>query len=140
MNHLFEGYQPYSGPIEEIPRGALVAIEAGVTTSYALDNAQQRGVLFVGPTIAVYAGMVVGENSRPADLELNVCKKKHVTNMRSSTSDEGVHLSPPRPLTLDIAMEYVKTDELLEITPKSVRLRKATLDKTMRKREKIQRL
>ncbi len=140
MNHLFEGYQPYSGPIEETPRGALVAIEAGVTTSYALDNAQQRGVLFIGPTTAVYAGMVVGENSRPADLELNVCKKKHVTNMRSSTSDEGVHLSPPRPLTLDIAMEYVKNDELLEITPKSVRLRKATLDKTLRKREKIQRL
>ncbi|PSR29974.1 MAG: translational GTPase TypA [Sulfobacillus thermosulfidooxidans] len=140
MNHLFEGYQPYSGPIEETPRGALIAIEDGVTTSYALDNAQQRGILFVGPGTPVYAGMVVGENSRPTDLELNVCKKKHVTNMRSSTSDEAVRLTPPRPLTLDLALEYVKSDELVEITPKSIRLRKATLDKTLRKREKIQKL
>ncbi|WP_053958588.1 translational GTPase TypA [Sulfobacillus thermosulfidooxidans] len=140
MNHLFEGYQPYSGPIEEAPRGALIAIEDGVTTSYALDNAQQRGILFVGPGTPVYAGMVVGENSRPTDLELNVCKKKHVTNMRSSTSDEAVRLTPPRPLTLDLALEYVKSDELVEITPKSIRLRKATLDKTLRKREKIQKL
>lgn len=140
MNHLFEGYQLYSGIIEEAPRGALIAIEDGVTTSYALDNAQQRGILFIGPGTPVYAGMVVGENSRPTDLELNVCKKKHVTNMRSSTSDEAIRLTTPRPLTLDMALEYVKSDELVEITPKSVRLRKATLDKTLRKREKIQKL
>ncbi|MDA8194567.1 MAG: translational GTPase TypA [Thermaerobacter sp.] len=140
MNHLFEGYAPYSGALEEVPRGALVAIESGVTTGYALDNAQERGVLFVSPGTPVYAGMVVGENSRPADLELNVCKKKHVTNMRSSNSEESIRLTAPRPLTLDGALEYVKGDELVEITPKSVRLRKATLDRNLRKREKAQRL
>lgn len=139
MNHLFDGYAPYSGPIDESPRGALVAMESGVATSYALDNAQERGVLFIGPGTPVYAGMVVGENSRPTDLELNVCKKKHVTNMRNSNAEEGIRLTPPRPLTLDAALEYVKADELVEITPKSIRLRKATLDATRRKREKIQR-
>ncbi|MCY0882006.1 MAG: translational GTPase TypA, partial [Firmicutes bacterium] len=134
MNHLFEGYAPYLGAIEESPRGALIAMETGVTTSYALDNAQQRGILFVGPGVPVYVGMVVGENSRPTDLELNVCRKKHVTNMRSATSDESVRLTPPRPLTLDTALEYVKADELVEITPKNIRLRKANLDSTARKR------
>ncbi|MCL5971674.1 MAG: translational GTPase TypA [Firmicutes bacterium] len=140
MNHLFEGYAPYSGAIEEIPRGALVAMESGVATSYALDNAQERGVLFIGPGTPVYVGMVVGENSRPTDLELNVCKKKHVTNMRNATAEEGIRLTPPRTLTLDAALEYVKTDELVEITPKNVRLRKATLDRNQRKRERIQRV
>ncbi|PSR32806.1 MAG: translational GTPase TypA [Sulfobacillus benefaciens] len=140
MNHLFEGYAPYSGPIEEMPRGALVAIESGVATSYALDNAQERGVLFIGPGTPVYVGMVVGENSRPTDLELNVCKKKHVTNMRNATAEEGIRLTPPRTLTLDAALEYVKADELVEITPKSVRLRKATLDRNQRKRERIQKV
>lgn len=138
MNHLFEGYSAYSGPLDESPRGALVAIESGVTTSYALDNAQERGILFVGPGTPVYAGMVVGENSRPTDLELNVCKKKHVTNMRASNSEESVRLTPPRPLTLDGALEYVKAEELVEITPKNIRLRKATLDRNMRKREQKQ--
>ncbi|AEJ41581.1 GTP-binding protein TypA [Sulfobacillus acidophilus TPY] len=139
MNHLFDGYQPYSGPIEEMPRGALIAIETGTATAYALDNAQERGVLFIGPGTPVYAGMVVGEHSRPSDLEINVCKKKHVTNMRSSTAEEGIRLTPPRVLTLDQALEYVKSDELVEITPKSIRLRKATLDPHQRKRERIQR-
>ncbi|MCL5115779.1 MAG: translational GTPase TypA [Firmicutes bacterium] len=139
MNHLFEGYQPYSGAIDEMPRGALVAIETGVATSYALDNAQERGVLFIGPATPVYAGMVVGENSRPTDLEINVCKKKHVTNMRNANAEEGIRLTPPRVLTLDQALEYVKSDELVEITPKNVRLRKATLDPHQRKRERIQR-
>ncbi len=139
MNHLFEGYQPYSGSIEETPRGALVAIETGVATSYALDNAQERGVLFIGPQTPVYAGMVVGENSRPTDLEINVCKKKHVTNMRNANAEEGIRLTPPRALTLDQALEYVKADELVEITPKNVRLRKAALDPHQRKRDRIQR-
>ncbi len=135
MNHLYEGYAPYQGIIEDYPRGALVAMEAGVATSYALDNAQERGILFIGPATPVYVGMVVGENSRPTDLELNVCKKKHVTNMRASSSDESVRLTPPRILSLDQALEYVKSDELVEITPNNVRLRKATLDRTQRKRE-----
>lgn len=140
MNHLFDGYAPYGGPLDEVPRGALVAFESGVATSYALDNAQERGVLFIGPGTPVYAGMVVGEHSRPSDLEINVCKKKHVTNMRSATAEEGIRLTPPRTLTLDWAMEYVKAEELVEITPKTIRLRKATLDKNLRKREKTQRL
>ena len=135
MNHLYEGYAAYQGPIEEFPRGALVAMETGTATSYALDNAQERGILFIGPGTPVYVGMVVGENSRPTDLELNVCKKKHVTNMRASNSEEGIRLTPPRNLSLDQALEYVKSDELVEITPTSIRLRKATLDRTQRKRE-----
>lgn len=139
MNHLFAGYERYSGPIDEMPRGALVAIESGVATSYALDNAQERGVLFIGPTTPVYAGMVVGENSRPTDLEINVCRKKHVTNMRNANAEEGIRLTPPRTVTLDQALEYVKSDELVEITPKDVRLRKATLDPHQRKRERNQR-
>jgi GTP-binding protein len=139
MNHLFEGYERYSGAIEEMPRGALVAIETGTATSYALDNAQERGVLFIGPSTPVYAGMVVGENSRPTDLEINVCKKKHVTNMRNANAEEGIRLTPPRTLTLDQALEYVKSDELVEITPKNIRVRKATLDPHRRKRERISR-
>ncbi len=135
MNHLFEGYSSFLGEIEEMPRGALVAMETGIATSYALDNAQERGVLFIGPGTPVYVGMVVGENSRPVDLELNICKRKHVTNMRSSNAEEGVRLTPPRVLTLDQALEYVKGDELVEITPNHVRLRKATLDRTIRKRQ-----
>ncbi|MCY0878024.1 MAG: translational GTPase TypA [Firmicutes bacterium] len=137
MNYLFDGYAPYAGPIEETPRGALVAMETGVATSYALDNAQERGILFIGPGTPVYAGMVVGEHSRPTDLEINVCKKKHVTNMRNANAEEGIRLTPPRLLTLDYALEYVKSDELVEITPKSIRLRKATLDPHQRKRERM---
>jgi GTP-binding protein len=136
MNHLFDGYGPYLGPIAETPRGALVALETGTATAYALAGAEERGVLFIGPGTPVYAGMVVGENSRPFDLEINVCKKKHVTNMRSSTAEEAIRLSPPRLLTLDGALEYVGRDELVEITPKSVRLRKAILDPLARKRER----
>jgi len=136
MNHLFMGYLPYAGPIDAAPRGALVALETGIATAYALDNAQQRGILFIGPTTPVYAGMVVGENSRPQDLELNVCKKKHVTNVRNSNSEEAIRLSPPRVLTLDGALEYLAADELLEITPANIRIRKATLDRHARKRER----
>jgi GTP-binding protein len=136
MNHVFQGYRPYAGPIPEDPRGALVALEAGPATAYALDNAQLRGVLFIGPGTPVYAGMVVGENSRPQDLELNVCKKKHVTNVRNSNAEEAIRLSPPREFSLDAGLEYLRSDELLEITPKSLRIRKATLDRHQRKREK----
>ena len=139
MNHLFEDYAPYGGPLEETPRGALVAIETGMATSYALDNAQERGVLFISPQTSVYAGMVVGENSRPTDLEINVCKKKHVTNMRNANAEEGIRLTPPRSLTLDQALEYVRADELVEITPRTVRLRKSALDPHQRKRERMQR-
>ncbi|MGC8487612.1 MAG: translational GTPase TypA [Clostridia bacterium] len=136
MNHVFAGYHPYAGAIEESSRGALVALETGTATAYALDNAQLRGTLFIGPGTAVYAGMVVGENSRPQDLELNVCKKKHVTNVRNANSEEAIRLDPPRVMSLDAALEYLKDDELLEMTPKSLRIRKATLDRHQRKRER----
>jgi GTP-binding protein len=135
MHHVYAGYGPYAGPIDDVRRGALVALQAGVATAYALDNAQLRGVLYITPGTPVYAGMVVGENSRPQDLELNVCKKKHVTNVRNSNSEEAIRLDPPRLLTLDTALESLKADELLEITPKSLRIRKATLDRHQRKRE-----
>jgi GTP-binding protein len=136
MNHVLAGYHPYAGPIEESSRGALVALETGTATAYALDNAQLRGTLFIGPGTAVYAGMVVGENSRPQDLELNVCKKKHVTNVRNTGSEEAIRLTSPRTLTLDGALEYLASDELLEITPANLRIRKATLDRHARKRER----
>ncbi len=136
MNHLFLGYRPYAGPMTAAPRGALVALEAGPATAYALDNAQQRGVLFIGPMTPVYPGMVVGENSRPQDLEINVCKKKHVTNVRNTGSEEAIRLPTPRALTLDGALEYLASDELLEITPANLRIRKATLDRHERKRER----
>jgi GTP-binding protein len=136
LHHVFVGYRPYAGPIPDDPRGALVALETGVATAYALDNAQLRGVLFIEPGTPVYAGMVVGENSRPQDLELNVCKKKHVTNVRNANSEEAIRLQPARQLTLDAALEYLRADELLEITPKALRIRKATLDRHQRKRER----
>jgi GTP-binding protein len=136
MHHVYAGYGPYAGPIDDVRRGALVALQTGVATAYALDNAQLRGVLYITPGTPVYAGMVVGENSRPQDLELNVCKKKHVTNVRNSNSEEAIRLDPPRLLTLDTALESLKADELLEITPKSLRIRKATLDRHQRKRER----
>lgn len=136
MNHVFAGYGGYAGPIEEARRGALVALETGVATAYALDNAQLRGILFITPGTAVYAGMVVGENSRPQDLELNICKKKHVTNVRNSNSEEAIRLDPPRVMSLDAALEYLKADELLEMTPRTLRIRKATLDRHQRKRER----
>ncbi len=136
MNHLFAGYHPYAGAMEESTRGALVALEAGTATAYALDNAQLRGTLFIGPGVPVYAGMVVGENSRPQDLELNVCKKKHVTNVRNANAEEAIRLDPPRIMSLDASLEYLKDDELLELSPHSLRIRKATLDRHQRKRER----
>jgi GTP-binding protein len=138
MNHVFLGYRPYAGLIPEDTRGALVAMEDGVATAYALDNAQLRGVLFIGPGTLVYSGMVVGENSRPQDLELNVCKKKHVTNVRNANSEEAIRLAPIREFSLDAGLEYLRGDELLEMTPNSLRIRKATLDSLRRKREKKQ--
>jgi GTP-binding protein len=136
MNHLFAGYHPYAGPMEESTRGALVALETGTATAYALDNAQLRGTLFIGPGTPVYAGMVVGENSRPQDLELNVCKKKHVTNVRNANAEEAIRLDPPRVMSLDASLEYLKDDELLEMSPHALRIRKATLDRHQRKRER----
>jgi len=115
-------------------QGSLIAFESGEAITYGLYNAQERGTLFIGPGEKVYAGMVVGETGKAEDIEINVCKKKQMTNTRSSGSDEALRLSPPKILSLEQALEFIDTDELLEVTPKSLRIRKKILDPTMRKR------
>ncbi len=124
MNHSFLDYRPLSGSIETRRNGVLIAIEEGVTTYYAMQNAEDRGVFFITPGTKVYKGMVIGENNRPQDLELNVCKAKQLTNHRSATGEELVHLQAPVDMGLERALEYISSDELVEVTPKSVRLRK----------------
>ncbi len=134
MSHTFAGYGPMRGPIPGRARGSLVAWEAGATTAYSLENAEMRGTLFVGPGVPVYGGQVVGENTREGDLDINVCKKKHLTNMRASTGDEEIKLTPPRLLSLEDALAWIREDELVEVTPKALRLRKAVLDRHLRGR------
>ncbi len=137
MNSIFDGYAPYKGDIQYRKQGSLIAFEAGETITYGLYNAQERGTLFVGPGIKVYSGMVVGENGRGEDIELNVCKKKQLTNTRSSSADEALRLTPPKIMSLEQSLDFIDTDELLEVTPKSLRIRKKILDPTMRKRANI---
>jgi GTP-binding protein len=134
MHYLFEHYGPWKGEITGRRRGVLVAFESGETTAYGIHNVEDRGVLFVSPGEKVYAGMIVGENSREQDLEVNVCKKKHLTNMRASTSDEGIRLTPPVLFTLEKAMEYINDDDLVEVTPATLRMRKKILDRAERER------
>ena len=134
MNSVFDGYGPYKGDIQYRKQGSLIAFEAGEAITYGLYNAQERGTLFIGPGEKVYSGMVVGQNGRGEDIELNVCKKKQLTNTRSSSADEALRLTPPKILSLEQALDFIDTDELLEVTPKSLRIRKKILDPTMRKR------
>ncbi len=135
VHHLFNKYEPYQPElINANSHGSLVAFENGKSTSYALDNAQQRGTLFIGPGVAVYAGMVVGQCARDEDIEINVAKEKKLSNMRSKASDDAVILAPPRDMILELALEYIGPDELVEVTPKSVRIRKRILDALERKR------
>lgn len=134
INALFEGYRPYVGDIGKTSNGSLLATESGVTNPFGLSNAEERGILFVGPGTEVYEGMIVGKHQRDTDLEVNVCKTKALTNMRSSTSDVGIRLTPPTEMSLDRAIEYIGPDEFVEITPKNIRMRKRILDTTMRKR------
>ncbi len=134
MNHVFHGYEPYKGDIPGRSRGSLVAFEQGETTGYGIFNLQDRGVMFIEPGQKVYEGMIVGENSRDMDIDINPCKQKHQTNIRSSNSDEAIRLVPPRFMSLEQAMEYINDDELVEVTPSSIRLRKAVLDRTTRGR------
>lgn len=136
MHHIFHGYAPFKGDIPGRTRGALVAFEDGETTGYGLHSVQDRGVLFLSPGQPVYMGMIVGENAREMDMDVNPCKKKHVTNMRSSSADEALRLTPPRILSLEQALEYINKDELVEVTPKSIRLRKTILDRNLRARER----
>ena len=134
MNHVFAGYEPYKGDIGGRTRGSLVAIEQGLTTGYGIFNLQDRGVMFIEPGQQVYEGMIVGENSRELDIDINPCKQKHQTNIRASNSDEAIRLVPPRILSLEQAMEYINDDELVEVTTSSIRLRKAVLDRVIRGR------
>jgi len=136
MHHVFHGYAPFKGEIPGRTRGALVAFEDGETTAYGLKSIEDRGTLFISPGEAVYEGMIIGENSRDIDMDVNPCKKKHVTNMRSSASDEAIRLTPPRILSLEQALEWINEDELVEVTPKSIRLRKVILDRETRGRER----
>jgi len=127
MNHLFEGWDPWQGEIDHRPTGALVADRTGRATAYAIENLQPRGELFVAPGSEVYEGMVVGEHARGNDLDVNVTKEKKLSNMRASGSDDTVHLVPPRVMNLEQALEFIKEDELVEVTPKTFRLRKRVL-------------
>ena len=137
LNTIFNGYEPYKGDIQYRKQGSLIAFESGESITYGLFNAQERGALFIGPGVKVYAGMVIGQTGKAEDIEINVCKTKKLTNTRSSSADEALKLTPPRVLSLEQALEFIDTDELLEITPKTLRIRKKILDPTMRKRAAI---
>ncbi len=132
MTNVFKDYEPYKGDIQERSRGSVVAFEDGVTTAYGLFNAQERATLFVGPGVQVYGGMIVGENSREDDLVVNVCKKKQLTNNRAAGSEDALKLVTPRTLSLEQCLEFIADDELVEVTPKSIRLRKTILNKEQR--------
>ncbi len=139
MNQLFDGYAPYKGDIQYRTQGSLIAFETGEAVAYGLFNAQDRGLLFVKPGDRVYSGMVVGQNGKSDDIEVNVCKTKHLTNTRSSGADEALKLVPPKIMSLEQCMEFIDTDELLEVTPENLRIRKRILDPTKRKRDMIRR-
>lgn len=136
MNTIFDEYAPYKGDIAYRKQGSLIAFESGESVAYGLFSAQDRGTLFIGPGEKVYGGMVIGQNGKAEDIELNVCKTKHLTNTRSSSADEALKLVPPKVLSLEEALEFIDTDELLEVTPLSLRIRKKILDAKMRKRAK----
>lgn len=138
LNTAFEGYAPYKGDIQYRKQGSLIAFETGESVTYGLYSAQERGTLFIGAGEKVYAGMVIGQNGKTDDIELNVCKTKHLTNTRASGSDDALRLTTPRTLSLEEALDFIDTDELLEVTPKNLRIRKKTLDARLRKREKFQ--
>ena len=135
LNHLFDGWEPWQGEITQRELGALVADRAGRVTAYAVDNLSARGTLFVAPGAEVYEGQIVGEHNRPSQLDVNIVREKRLTNMRSSTSDELVRLTPPKTLSLEECLEFIKEDELVEVTPEAYRMRKKTLRASMRKRD-----
>ena len=134
MNTMFDSYEPYKGEIMSRTRGVLVAFEAGTSVTYGLYNAQERGELFIGAGVEVYEGMIVGLNARNEDISINVCKEKHLTNTRASGSDDALRLVPPIQMSLEKAIEFIADDELVEITPKNIRLRKKILDSKTRER------
>ncbi|MCD8326910.1 MAG: translational GTPase TypA, partial [Lachnospiraceae bacterium] len=134
LNTIFNGYEPFKGEINYRRQGSLIAFEAGEAVTYGLFNAQERGALFIGPGEKVYSGMVIGESGKGEDIEINVCKTKHLTNTRSSSADEALHLTPKKEMSLEQCLDFIDTDEYLEVTPKSLRIRKKILDPTLRKR------
>jgi GTP-binding protein len=136
MHTIFHGYAPLKGEISRRASGALVAFESGEAVTYGLYNAQERGVLFIGPGVRVYAGMIVGQAARAEDMSVNVCKRKHLTNIRASGSDDALRLTPPRRLSLEQSLEFLADDELLEVTPRSLRLRKRLLSHELRMKAK----
>jgi GTP-binding protein len=135
MNSVFDGYEPYKGEIPQRTQGSLVCFETGETSSYGLFNSQERGMLFVGPGVPVYEGMIVGQSPKNEDISVNVCKKKHVTNMRAAGSDEALRLTPPTVLSLEQSLEFINDDELVEVTPKNIRLRKIILSHEQRMKQ-----
>ena len=139
LTHMFEAYRPWAGEVIHRSTGALVADRGGKATSYAIINLQERGDLFVGPTDAVYNGMIIGENSRDVDLDVNITKEKKLTNMRSSTAESFEKLVPPRRMSLEEAIEFIREDELIEVTPKYFRIRKRFLDSHERKKYMMKR-
>lgn len=136
INTIFDGYGPYKGDIQYRKQGSLIAFENGEAITYGLFNAQERGTLFIGPGAKVYAGMIVGQTGRSEDIEVNVCKTKHLTNTRSSSADDALRLVPPKIMSLEQSLEFIDSDELLEVTPKNLRIRKKILDSTARYRAK----
>ncbi len=136
MNSEFDGYAPYKGDIAKRNLGSIISFETGVTTAYGLYSAQERGILFVGPGVDVYAGMIVGANPKGLDIEVNVCRKKQQTNMRAAGSDDALRLSPGKEMSLEEALEFIEDDELIEVTPTNIRLRKKILDSNKRYKSK----
>lgn len=139
LNTSFDGYGPFKGELNYRKQGSLIAFEAGESITYGLYNAQERGTLFIGPGVKVYSGMIIGQSAKPEDIELNVCKTKKLTNTRSSSADEALRLTTPKEMSLEQCLDFIDTDELLEVTPTSLRIRKKILDPTMRKRAAISR-
>jgi GTP-binding protein len=135
MNHIFADWEPWHGAIAARANGVLVADRVGVATAYAIFNLQERGDIFINPGVSVYEGMIIGENSRQADMDVNVTKEKKQTNMRASSADEAIRLVPPRLLGLEQAIEFINDDELVEVTPSTIRLRKRILAANMRPRK-----
>jgi GTP-binding protein len=134
MYHLFAGWEPWHGLIASRTNGVLVADRTGVATAFAIWNLQERGEIFIEPATIVYEGMIIGENARQRDMDVNVTKEKKLTNMRTTASDDNVILEPPRQITLEYALEYIEEDELIEVTPKTIRLRKRVLTANDRKK------
>jgi GTP-binding protein len=133
LNHIFDGYEPMQGDFAARTTGSLIADRAGPATPYALENIQERGILFVGPGVELYEGMVIGESARPQDMNVNATKEKKLTNMHASGADDAVQLVPPKALSLEQAVEFIADDELVEVTPKAYRLRKKVLAANRRK-------